>query len=239
MLKNRVLTLLFAGLLGLQMAFWSQVRDLRPEMEIVPPLPGLAAVRALSLGDEQFYFRWLGMGIQNAGDTFGRFTALKNYDYAKLKQWFFLLDTLDARSHYIPAMASYYYSQTQYSPDVRYVVDYLVAHAARDPARKWWWLVQAVYLAKHRLMDTDLALEVAQKLAAAEGEGIPIWARQMPAFIYEARGEFDAAYKIIEGITENFEEIPDSEKRFMEYFVRERLHKLEEEAPLPPATSSE
>lgn len=211
---------------ALQVMLWYHTRKIEPDMGIVPDVPGVATVRALSLGDSQFFFRLLGLQLQNAGDTFGRFTALKKYDYHKLYHWFRLLDTLDARSHYIPNMATYYFSQTQHRPDVKYVVDYLIEHSQHDVEHNWWWLVQAIYLAEHKLENPKLALRIAKML---EGDyDIPIWARQMPAFVYEKQGEMDAALAIIRQVMQSEDDIPEKELNFMRYFVEERLGRLEE-----------
>jgi hypothetical protein len=208
-----------------QLVFWYQTRELKPRLDIVPEVPDKVAVQAMSLGDNQFYFRWLALNLQNAGDSYGRFTALKDYDYHKLSQWFTLLDTLDSRSNMIPSMAAYYFSQTQHVPDVRYVVDYLYAHATRDIAHKWWWLIQALYLAQHRLKDMDLALKVAKPLVNKQ---VPVWAQQMTAVVHETRGEMDDALRIMETIRDNADHIPEADLRYMNYFVKERIHKLEE-----------
>lgn len=217
---------IFTVILGLQIAFWYHTHDIVPDMSIVPNVPGEDTVQALSLGDSQAFFRVLGLQIQNAGDTFGRFTALKKYDYNKLYHWFRLLDQLDDDSNYIPSMATYYFSQTQNTKDVKYVVDYLIEHSAHRPDQKWWWLVQAIYLAGHKLEDQDLALKVATPLTHAKN--VPVWVKQMPAFVYEKRGEMGAALKIIEGVLENTDKLSQGELNFMRYFVEERLDKLKE-----------
>ncbi len=223
---------LFA-LLALQLVFWFSVKDIKPNLSIVPPLPSAVEVKALAFGDEQFYFRVLGLEIQNAGDTFGRFTPLKNYDYKTLSKWFHLLDTLDRRSNYIPALASYYYGNSQNVSDVPYVVDYLEKHASYDPAQKWWWLSQAVYLANYRMEDKKRALELAKELAASPGK-IPIWARQMPAFIMEDLGEKAEALALIQGLSESIDELSQGEINFMNYFIKDRLGYIKEHISRKP-----
>jgi hypothetical protein len=213
-------------LLGLQSAFWYQTYLILPKMEVVPNVPGEETVKALSLGDEQFFFRLLGLQLQNAGDTYGRFTALYKYDFNKLYHWFRLLDKLNPTSNFIPSMATYYFAQTQNKPDVRYVIDYLVEHSEGRLKEKWWWRVQAAYLASHKLENKALALRIAEPLSAVEG--IPLWARQTPAFLHEQRGEMDEALHIIDSILSNTDDIKQGELNFMRYFVEERLGKLEE-----------
>ena len=135
-----------------------------------------------------------------------------------------LLDSLDSSSNFVPALASYYYSQTQTKTDTIYVVKYLRQHANKNVREKWWWLVQATYIANHILKDKKLALEISQELANAPNDiNMPLWARQMPAFIFEQLGENQASKEIIINILENHENLSDGELNFMEYFIRDRL----------------
>ena len=216
----------FVAVLMGQAAFWHYTRAIKPEMAIVPDVPGERAVRALSFGDEEAFFRLLSLNIQNSGDTFGRFTALYKYDFNKLYHWFHLLDQFNNQSNYLPAMASYYFSQTQNPNDVRYLVDYLDEYTEGRAKEKWWWVVQGSYLANHRMKNTERALELANKLRGVRG--IPVWAQQMPAFIHEQRGEFGEALGIIEDVIANPEEYSQGELNFMRYFVDERLNRLEQ-----------
>ncbi len=215
----------------LQVALWTQTKQYKPNLAIVPDVPSELSIKALSLGDEQFYFRTLAYQLQNAGDTFGRFTALKNYDYKKLYRWFTLLDTLDPKSNFVPSLAAYYYSQTQNTPDVKYVAKYLEENSERDLYHKWWWMGQAVYLVNHKLNDKDWALRLAYKLASTPRDDVPLWVKQMPAFIHEQRGEEEQALQIIESIVNNVDKIDQGEMNFMAYFVTDRLKKLMEDHP--------
>ncbi len=223
-MRTHASTLLLLTLTAAQMAYSWQVRGMKPNMDIVPPAPRAEGVEAVSLGDSQVFFRILALTLQNSGDGFGRFTPLKNYDYGKLAQWFTLLDRLDPRSDMIAAMAAYYFAQTQNTPDVRYVVDYLYAHAMKDPAHKWWWMIQAIYLSMHKLNDMELALKVAQPLLHPD---VPAWAQQLVAVVHEKRGEMDDALSIMEAIKDNAKHITDQDLRFMQYFITERLHALD------------
>ena len=211
-------------IVSIQIIFWYFTKHIKPDMVIVPQVPKESTIHLLSLGDSQFYFRQLAFKIQNAGDSWGRFTALKDYDYKSLSRWFYLLDTLDSKSNFVPSLASYYYSQTQTPADTIYIVEYLRDHVKKDPRNKWWWLSQAVYIANHRLKNKELALEVAYELAATPDDvEMPMWARQMPAFIHEQLGEHESAKRIIIEIMEDFDNFSPGEINFMEYFLRDRL----------------
>lgn len=201
-----------------------KLHNKKPELTNLPELHSDTVVAALSFGDAQAYFRIKGFEIQNAGDSFGRSTPLKDYDYSKLYKWLVLLNNLDNYSDFMPSVAGYYYSQTQYYPDNKYIVDFLILHSALYPDKKWWWLVQSIYLANHRLMDKNLALKLAYTLSKIPNT--PIWAKQMPAFIHEQLGEKDEAMFIIKNILDNVQNIPEHELKFMYYFLNERLEKI-------------
>lgn len=223
------------AMLACNILFWSATHDIRPTLGVVPPPPGKEELAALKMGDDQFYFRLLALQMQNTGDTYGRFTALKEYDMGRLSQWFRMLDTLDRRSDMMPAMAAYYFSQTQKIEDVRPLVDYLYDHATDDIEHKWWWLLQALYLAQHKLQDMDYALKIAQRLLHP---AVPIWAQQMAAVVHEKRGEMEDALAIMESIKDNAEQMDEKDLRYMVYFVKERLKrldKLQEFESLQPA----
>lgn len=209
----------------LQIFYWQGTRETLPDPGIVPEVPGKIAVKALSFGDEEFYFRLLALDMQTAGDTYGRFTELYKYDFKKLYAWFTLLDTLDNQSDFIPFLASFYFSQTQHIKDNIYIVNYLYEHSWWRPQIKWWWLAQGAYIAEHKLKDIDLANKLATPLEKATDA--PLWARELPAFVHERRGEMDDALHIIESIQSNSKDLSPSELKFMTYFVKERLHRLD------------
>lgn len=219
---------LFLICLAAQAGFAWVMRDVRPVLAIMELPPTVAAMKLNAAGDEQFAFRMLGVEVQNAGDTFGRVTPLKDYDYARLEQWLLRMDELDARSDWMPTLAGNYFSMTQKTDDLRYIVDYLDRHASRDPAKKWWWFMQATYLANHRLKDQDLALKMAQKLHDAPAPGKPLWANEMVAFIHEQRGEYAEALGIVGAILKESDKLSEGEMNFIRYFIEERIGMLKE-----------
>lgn len=223
---DKLLLIIF---LGLQIFFWSFAQDEKPNLGIMPVLPSQAEIEALSFGDKQLYFRAMAMNLQMAGDTFGRTTPLKDYDYPELLEWFRMMDTLDWRSNFIPSIAAYYFSRTQNTPDVKYMVEYLLEHGLRDPEEKWWWLSQGIYLANHVIKDKESAFKMAQALKTVEKD-IPMWARQMEVFLREDLGETGAAEEVMcEIIAGNvdWDAIPEQELNFMTHFFEERLKTVE------------
>ena len=228
----------FLVFLALNVALWFDLRPIRPNLAIVPNLPSPNTVKLLSFGDTELYFRVASFRLQNAGDTFGRYTPYRDYNYAMLEKWFLLLDDLDAVSDITPSMAGYLFSQSQEPKrDVPYIVRYLEQHYDRNPEKKWWWLSHAIYLSKQKLHDKQLALRLAYKLGTTPAE-VPLWARQMPAFIYEELGEKQHALAIIQNILKTEKNIPDSELRFMNIFIKDRLSKLKDEEKETPTQNN-
>ncbi len=221
--QNAIFRILFISFFVAQIIFWYNTKKLLPELVIINNPPKAEVASAIALGDDQFYFRYLALELQNSGDGYGRFTPLKDYNYRIVKNWLLLLDHMDSKSNFAPSIAAYYYGITQYKPDVRHIVEYLNSHYDRDPKEKWWWLSQAVHLANHRYKDKDWALELAIKLSKSPAENMPIWGRQMPAFIHEQLGEERAAYNIIMGLLRNVENLKKEELNFMEYFIKHRI----------------
>ena len=211
-------------LLAVQITFAQSTYHIRPALGVVPPVPGKEELALLKMGDDQFYFRVLALQMQTAGDTFGRFTPLRNYDMTRIYNWFTLLDGLDAESHMMPAMAAYYFSQTQNEKDVLPLVNYLYEHSIKDVPHNWWWLLQSIYLAQYKLKDMNLALKVSSPLV---NKAVPVWAQQMAAVVREKRGEMGDALKIMETIKDNSDNIPERDLKYMVYFIKERLARLD------------
>lgn len=178
--------------LGQSALSWS-IRDVRPTLGILPDLPQERTLDALAFGDSQFLFRYLALTLQNAGDNGGRVTPLKNYDYDKVVAWLELLDHLDVKSHWVIAMANGYFGQTQNTGDVKPIVQYMQRHVAQDPNVKWPWLINAVYLSRHRLENNWLALDVARQVASYDYPLMNSTALQMPALILDDLFQYGVA----------------------------------------------
>lgn len=197
--RNKVL-LFFLLALFLNGAFWWHSRTLRARWANVPPAPSSSGATAFTLGDKQFSYRSIGLMLQNFADTGGRTTSLGDYDYPALSKWFFLEDSLDAVSNYMPMLAAFYFGGTKNPPQIARVVDYLSVVGQRSYGEKWRWMAQAVYLARHGMQDQEKALELAELLSKNTALHMPAWTRTMPALILNDEGSKTAAYKIMTGI---------------------------------------
>ena len=192
----------------------------------VPPVPSDRGAAAMALGDRQFSFRMGALTLQQLGDDGGRTTPLKNYDYAGIAAWFRLLGKLDPVSDHVPLIAAYYFGATREPAQAKILAAYLGEVGQNPSGEKWRWLAHAVFLARYRANDLDYALELAYKLAALQLDRereLPIWARQMPAFVLTARGEKDAARAIMGGILLTDKHLKPQEINFIKGFLTERL----------------
>ncbi len=216
-----------------QSIFWYKTETIKPKLDIVPDLPSKYSAEALSFGDKEFYFRTKAMRIQNAGDTFGRVTPLKNYDYEKLYNWFSFLDSINSKSNYIPSLASYYYSNSQNDLDNVYIVKYLEERYDLNPSENWWWMYQAIFLSAFKLKDKDLALRLSYKLRNTSGDESPIWTKQMAAIIHGKFGENCEALRVINEILNDYENerinVKDEEINFMLYFIGNKIKNMKKE----------
>lgn len=228
----RIVKSLILALLALQLLFWYKTEGIKPNLGVLPPLPSENRVKLGSLGDGQFYFRMKAFRLQNAGDTFGRFTAFKDYDYSKLYGWLKILDVLDNKSNFAPYLAGYYYSNSQNKEDSYYIIRYLEEHFDTNPDKKWWWLYQAYNIADRKIGDKEEALRLAWRLHDDTTDSAPIWTKQMVAFAYEGADEACASYVVINQIMQDIQSgkmtAKDRELKFMASFIQERLPKIEE-----------
>ncbi len=230
---DRVFLGTFIILFVFQIFFWFSYRDIGPDFKIIENPPNKKFIKAIALGDEEFLFRSLALRLQNSGDIFAGFAPLKNYDYKNLYDWMILLDNINPNSNVVPHLATYYYSLTQNKKDLVHIIDYLDSHASRNLSQKWLWLTHAVLLANSKYDDQEKALALAKKLADNSNDDLPIWTKQLPAFIYARVGDSCMAFTIIKNLVDENESkkrlITEQEMEFMKHFIEYRLNKLKSE----------
>lgn len=225
---KKIRSLLFIALL-LNIGLWGSVRHVQSRWTNVPPAPQKKYAASYGLGDAQFSYRSIGIMIQNLGDTGGRTTALNDYNYSELVNWFFLEDYLDPHSNFVPYIAAYYFGGVQQAEKFRPVLDYLKIIGQRPEPMKWRFLVQAIFLARFEMKDLNKALELAQVLGRLDASYIPHWTKQMPAFIMTAQGKKEAAYALMLQIikTESDKMVPNELNAMRAYICERILEKTE------------
>ncbi|NCT40736.1 MAG: hypothetical protein GW778_03625 [Alphaproteobacteria bacterium] len=209
--------------------FWFYSRELRAQWLNIPPVPTSFSAVSSTLGDEQFAARMISMMIQNFGSTGGRITPIKDYDFDKLGDWLMLNYKLDPHSDLAPYMAAYYFAQSQDPTKIRPVIDYLRIAGNSTEGEKWRWLAQGVYLARFKLNDLNLALDMAKELAALPNDDMPNWARQMPVNVLNQQGEKEAALDLMLSILKDkSDKIHPNEVNAMLAYICEQILDPEE-----------
>jgi hypothetical protein len=215
---------LFAVAVAMNFLVWSYARDFQSRWTNVPPVPSASSVAAFTLGDKQLAYRTVALMLQNLGDIGGRSTPPDQYDYAALEGWFRIADELDPKSNFVPFMAAYYFGAAKKPENLRHVVNYLRHVGQRGEGHQWRWLVQAIYIARFEIEDTDLALDLANILASIQRSDLPLWTRQMPAFIRASRGEKDEAIAImVESLRSNADKMNAAEINFTKHYICTRI----------------
>ncbi len=204
------------------------LRTAVPSFAALGPPPGAAGIAAQSLGDSTFYFRLATLRLQHLGGLDGRAVPYRELDFARLDAWLRRLDGLAPGSVVTPTMAAFLFRHDTDMTAQRRMVDFLIDRARANPARDWRWMAHAVHLARYNLRDESLALALARELAAWP-VAMPPWARQFEIFILVDRGEKQAAADLLLALLREESTLPDTEKRWIRYYLGRRLGMTEAE----------
>lgn len=208
----------------LNIGFWFNTRNMHPIWGNVPPAPGKVAGAGMGLGDHQLAYRITGMMLQNLGNMNGKTHNLKEYNYDHLGDWLMFADTMDPVSNFIPTLAAYYFGGVSPPKDLMPLINYLVKVGHYPQEQKWRWLAQAAYLARYSQNDINLSLELANQLASLPRDDLPLWAKQMPIIIMNAKGDKNAAYAILMGtLTSGLDTLSPTEIAFMRNYICEEI----------------
>jgi hypothetical protein len=222
--RQYILYSFFTFVIALQIFAWLQIRNDQARWLNVPQPPGENGAVAFALGDRQFAYRTIGVMLQNLGDTGGRTTAFRDYDYDRLTGWFRLAGKMDPHANFVPILAAFYFSATEDPVQIAPLAEYLHHAGNSAEGERWRWLAQAVYLAQYKLHDFDKAYLWAQELASIPRNDMPIWTKQMPSFVRNGQGDKQAAYDImIEIMRSGQHSLPREEMNAMQYYICKRI----------------
>jgi hypothetical protein len=191
--RNIKLYLLLVLAVFLNISTWLYSHTRYVKWTNVPPAPKMLSAHMSYLSDDIFGYRVWGMALQNYGNV-GRAQALKDYNFAYLEDWFFLMDKLDPKSRFMPFLAAYYFSATQNPDQLPHVIKYLEMVGERPGPNNWQWMAQAIYLARHRMHDMNEALRLVHVMGSLYQPGMPLWVRNMEPMVKSDMGDRQAAY---------------------------------------------
>lgn len=198
--------MILLGVIFLNMGVWLYSSPKLPTWPNVPPAPSSIGATIAFLGDTEMAYRSLALTVQSFGNSTGQIMALKDYNYMNLGTWFELADSLNPHSNYVPFLAAYYFGANQDPSQLMPVINYLRRVGTYQDADKWRYLGQAVFLAKHKMKDNALALQLADELAGTYKIGMPAWPLQMKAIIASEMGEKEMAYNLLLDTIQNKKE---------------------------------
>lgn len=221
-----VQALVIVALMG--QLYWGMTRGL-PTIKVaaLPQPPSAAVLRIMAFGQPEILARLMMLWLQAFDYQPGVSIAFRDLDYARVQAWLARMLELDPRFQYPLLAAARLYGEVGEPDKQRRMLDFTARHFRDDPAARWQWMAHAVYLAKHRLGDLELALALARELSRIESAAdIPSWARQMHIFVLEDMGELESAKVLLGGLLESGE-ITDPHEQ---WFLSQRLSELEQRA---------
>ena len=188
--------------------------------------PSQAYMRILSFSDEIVLSKITMLWLQAFDNQPGISIPFRQLDYNKVIQWLNLVLELDPLGQYPLLMASRVYAEVADNARKKVMLEFVFNKFFDDPNRRWPALAQAVFVAKYRLKDYQLAFKYADALAVnVTAKNVPFWVKEMHIYVLEDMGEIESAKILIGGLLDSGAIDDAHEIRFLQ----ERLKKLEEE----------
>ncbi|MGB1801397.1 MAG: hypothetical protein ACPHLK_11300 [Gammaproteobacteria bacterium] len=182
-------------------------------------------IRLASLDDSISASKLTMLWLQAFDNQPGISISLKELNYDRVINWLDLILKLDNKTQYPLLAAIRFYAEVQDEERQRKMIDFVSARFLEKPNERWASMAHAVYMAKHRLKDIELALACANLLRQyAIADHVPFWAKQMEIFILEDMGELESAMILIGGLLESGE-LNDAHQR---KFLGQRLEEIKQ-----------
>jgi hypothetical protein len=214
----RPLLLLFLILFGSQLLYHHAGRaqiaaSYRP---LDKPLSA-AVYRGIAMGSEQLLGYLLAIQLQLHDNQAGQHFRYNLIDYAVLIDWLEQISSVSSNTEYPMLLASRIYSQTDDPERLRRILAFIERGFDENPQLHWRRLAEASLLAKHKLHDLELALQMAEKIARQPASvQMPPWARDFRFLLLAELNEFESAIAIIEALLRSKVVADADEKRFLE-----------------------
>jgi hypothetical protein len=198
-------------------------RVLKPRWPGVAPAPSVATGLLYGFGDKQLAYYSLALTLQNMGDIGGHITPIKDYNMNYVAEWLRLTYAFDKRSRYAPTLGGYYFGASQEPEKLHPIINYLRVVGNTTDNELWRYLAQAVYIARFRMKDQTLALDLAYQLAKLDGPDLPIWTKQMPGFVMSNVGDKQASRDLFLTLLATSKNISRQEVNFMCGYIQDNL----------------
>lgn len=194
--------------------------------------PSATALRLASFGDPMPVAKLLMLFLQSFDQQADNRIRYQVMNYDRLTLWLKRILELDPGGQYPLLMASHIYAEVPDKARQRTMLAFISEAFFTDPEKRWPWLAHATYIAKHQLRDLPLARRYAAAIQQhVHGPGIPLWVRQMEAFILEDMNELEAAKIMIGGYISSGQVTEPSELRILEERLKQIEAKLRADEP--------
>lgn len=225
-----VLALLALGLAA-QIGLRANAPEPRAKAEELAPAPDIAVLRLASVGEPIALARMLMLYLQAFDYQSGSRIPYRDLDYRRLEDWLERILELDPQGQYPLLAASRVYAGVPVETKTRSMLEFIHREFLKDPNRRWRWLADAAVIAKHQLHDLPLARRYAASIQReATGKDVPLWAKQMEAFILEDMNELETARIMIGGYVSSGEVKDPAELRFLDRRLKELERKIAAES---------
>ncbi len=216
--------LLLISLIG-QCLFHYFQADLEATKKPLSSPPDSEIISLVGLSDRLTSARLTMLWLQAFDNQPGISLSLKELDYARVIEWLDVILQLDSHMQYPLLAAARFYAEVPDSGRQRQMLRFIQDKFLQQPDVRWSSMAHAVYIAKHRLGDMELARHYARLLRLhATAAHVPYWAKQMEFFVLEDMGELEAARILIGGLLDSGELDDPQQQRFL----AERLQQLEQ-----------
>ena len=225
--------LILAGFLlalGLQILTHQLIRqEYRADYKALTKPFSESTYRGLSMGSEQLMSYLIALRLQLHDNQAGRHIRYDFIDYDLLIAWLGRIQQINPASEYPMLLASRVYSQTPDKNQMRKILGYINDSFLINPQLFWRNQAEATVIAKHRLGDLELALDMAEKLFRLPGSvDIPHWARDMHFLLLADLNEFQTTIIIIQSLLQGDTVKDPDEIRFLKQKLLEFQQKMSE-----------
>lgn len=187
----------------------------------LPPAPSEASLQVLALGEPRVLARVLLAGLFSYDTQPGVSLGYREFDYGRVTAWLARMLTLDPSGQGPLLAAARLYAEVGDPARQRQMLAFIRDEYPKDPARRWPWMAHAVFIARHRLQDLPLALDLASELARHAPPDAPAFTRQMHWFVLEAMGETEAVKVLLGALLESELLTDPAEQAFLSWRLRE------------------
>jgi len=168
------------------------------------------------MGSEKLFSYLLVIKLQLHDNQAGKHIRYSRLDYERLVDWLDQIYQLNTQSEYPTMLASRVYSQTRDKARLKIILEYIDRTFIQNPQLHWRRLAEASVIAKHKLGDLQLALQMADKLSSQPPSvEMPRWARDMQFILLGDMNEFETAITIIVALMQSEAVNDPDEARFL------------------------